>query len=47
MKCKNDKMKKGIKWYREKIIEMVGQIEDVWILEQIYKFVINMTEEGD
>ncbi len=47
MKCKNDKMKKGIKWYRKKIVEMVGQIKDVWILEQIYKFVINMTEEGD
>ncbi len=47
MKCKNDKMKKGIKWYRKKIVEMVGQIEDVWILEQIHKFVINMTEEGD
>ena len=47
MKCKNDKMKKGIKWYRKKIVEMVGQIEDVWILEHIHKFVIHMTEEGD
>lgn len=37
----------GVKWYREKIVEMVGKIEDVWILEQIHKFVINMTEEGD
>lgn len=37
----------GVKWYREKIVEMVGEIEDVWILEQIHKFVINMTEEGD
>lgn len=47
MKCKNYKMRRGIKWYRKKIVEMVGQIKDVWILEQIYKFVINMTEEGD
>jgi hypothetical protein len=37
----------GVKWYKEKIVEMVGEIEDVWILEQIHKFVINMTEEGD
>ena len=36
-----------VKWYKEKILEMVGQIEDVWIFKQIYKFVINMTEEGD
>ena len=33
--------------YREKIIEMVGQVEDAWILEQIYRFAINMTEEGN
>lgn len=38
---------RGVKWYKEKIVEMVGEIEDVWILEQIHKFVINMTEEGD
>lgn len=37
----------GVKWYREKIVEMVEQVEDVWILEQIHKFVINMTKEGD
>lgn len=36
----------GVKWYREKIFEMVQQVEDVWILEQIHKFVINMTKEG-
>ena len=34
-------------WYKEKIIEMVGQVEDAWILEQIYRFAINMTEEGN
>lgn len=35
------------KWYRERIIEMVREVEDVWILEQICKFVVNMTDEGD
>lgn len=33
--------------YKQEIIEMVGQIKDVWILEQMYKIVINITEEGD
>lgn len=37
----------GVKWHREKIAEMVNQIEDIWILEQIHKFIINMTKEGD
>lgn len=37
----------GVKWHREKIIEIVNQIEDVWILNQIHKFIINMTKEGD
>lgn len=37
----------GVKWYKKKIINIVNQIEDVWILEQIHKFVINMTKEGD
>ena len=47
-KGKNEaKVFKEKEWYREKIVEMVEQIEDVWILEQIHKFVINMTEEGD
>ncbi len=36
-----------VKQCRKKIVEMVGQIEDLWILEQIHKFAVNMTEEGD
>ncbi len=32
--------------YREKIIEMMGKIEDIWILRQIYRFIINITKEG-
>lgn len=34
-------------WYKDKIVKMVFEIEDVWILEQIYKIVVNITEEGD
>lgn len=30
---------------RSLIIEAVGKISDTWILEQIYKFIINMTRE--
>ncbi len=32
--------------YKKKIAAMVGRIEDVWILEQIHKIVVNITEEG-
>ncbi len=44
MKCKNSKARKRVRQYREKIIEMVRQIEDVWILEQILKCIINITK---
>lgn len=27
-------------------IDMVGKIEDYWILREIYRFIINMTKEG-
>ena len=33
--------------YREKIAEVVGQIEDVWILKTIFNFVVGMTKEGN
>ena len=36
-----------VKWYREKIVDMVSQIEDVWILKVIYNFVIGMKKEGE
>lgn len=32
--------------YGELIIEMVHNINDVWILEQIYKGILNITKEG-
>lgn len=31
-------------WYREKIVEMINNIEDLWILEQILKCIINITK---
>lgn len=31
---------------RERIIEMVGKVENLWILEQISQFIHNMTKEG-
>lgn len=30
-------------FYREKIIEMVGKIDSLWLLEQILSFIRNMT----
>lgn len=29
-------------WYRERIVEMVRGVEDVWILEAIHNFVVGM-----
>ncbi len=40
MKCKNDKMKKGIKWYREKIVDMVESIENEDYLFKIYHYIL-------
>lgn len=31
--------------YKRQIIDMVGRIEDIWILEQVIKFIKNMTKE--
>lgn len=38
MKCKNDKMKKGIKWYRKKIVEMVESIDNLGTLQYLHRF---------
>lgn len=37
----NEKIGGGVKWYREKIVEMVGQIENERFLKAIY---ISMSE---
>lgn len=29
MKCRNDRVRRGVKWYREKIVEMVEKIENL------------------
>lgn len=31
--------------YKQKIIELVEKIENLWILEQILQFILNMTKE--
>lgn len=35
----------GVKWYREKIVEMVGQIENLNYLEFIYNMMISFKEK--
>ena len=39
--------KQEVKWYRERIIDMVNQIEDVWILKTVHNFIVGMIKEGD
>lgn len=34
-----EKFRGGVKWYREKIVEMVGQIENEKYLKMIYGYV--------
>lgn len=38
-------MKKQVKNYRQKIINMVEEIESLWVLEQILQFIQNMIKE--
>lgn len=41
----NDELKvRDAVWYRKKIIDMASQIQDVWILEQIYRCIINIID---
>lgn len=35
----------GVKWYREKIVEMVGQIEDEKFLRRIYIIISDNVKE--
>lgn len=34
-----------IKVERERIAELIAKIDNLWILGQIYKFIVNMTRE--
>ena len=40
-------MLKEKEFYKEKIVEMVKEINDTWLLEQIFRFIHNITKEGD
>lgn len=31
--------------YLKKIFKILSQVNDVWILEQVYKFAVNITKE--
>ncbi len=33
------------KFYKEKIVEMMERIENLWILNQILQFILNITKE--
>lgn len=45
-KAEENRVNEVVENKKKKIIEMIKSIEDVWILEQIHKFIINMTKEG-
>lgn len=36
-----------VEMYKTKIVEITNSVHDVWILRQVYNFIINMTKEGD
>lgn len=36
----------GMKDLRQEIVELVGHVNDLWILRQIHRCVVNMTKEG-
>lgn len=39
--------KKYAKVERERISELIDKIDNLWILGQIYTFIVNMTRDGD
>lgn len=43
MNCTENLREKN--YYKDKIIELVEKIENLWILEQILQFILNMTKE--
>lgn len=36
----------GVQDYRKEISDRVSDIKELWILQEILKFIINMTKEG-
>lgn len=40
---KEEKSRRGwVKWYQENIIDMVEHINSVWMLKQIYRFILSL-----
>lgn len=37
----------GVEQYREKIIEMVKEIDNFWVLQLLIRTIIHITKEGD
>ncbi len=33
-------------WYREKIIDMVKHIDDIWVLSRLFRLIKCITKEG-
>ena len=44
-RCGMNQREEYIEVERERIAELISKIDDLWILGQIYKFIINMTKE--
>lgn len=41
----NQKTTATVDRYKEKIVDMVNRINDVWLLKAIHNFVVGMTKE--
>lgn len=46
-KTEADRVNEIVETKKKEIIEIITNIEDVWILGSIHKFIIGMTKEGD
>lgn len=43
-KSRRTKILKEREWYRKKIVEMIRNIENTWILNEIVRFIENITK---
>lgn len=43
-KSSKTKILKEKEWYRKKIVEMIRNIENTWILNEIVRFIENITK---
>ena len=37
----------GVERCKQEIYDKISDIKELWILQEIHKFIINMTKEGD